>query len=53
MGELDGADPETVRELIGSLPGTNRLHSYFAARDTARNSAVVLREYVLASIGAP
>ncbi|MDH3582375.1 MAG: DUF488 family protein [Hyphomicrobiales bacterium] len=44
--ELDAATPEAIGELI-ELCSTQPVTFVFAARDVTRNSAVVLRAYVL------
>ena len=46
LAELNGAAPEIIRELI-DLCQPQPVTFVFAARDTARNSAVVLRDHVL------
>ncbi|MGI9383730.1 MAG: DUF488 domain-containing protein [Methyloligellaceae bacterium] len=52
VAELDGAEPETISELI-DLCRAQPVTFVFAARDTARNSAVVLRDHILERIGTP
>ena len=49
LAELDDTEPETIREFIG-LCRAQPVTFVFAARDTTRNSAVVLRDYVLARL---
>lgn len=49
-GELDTADQAVLGELLELCRGS-AVTFVFAARDTERNSAVVLRDFVLAKLG--
>lgn len=50
LAELDDAEPEAMSGLVG-LCRDHPVTFVFAARDTTRNSAVVLRDHVLGRIG--
>lgn len=49
-GELENADTASLEELLDYCRASN-VTFVFAARDEARNSAVVLRDYIMEKLG--